>query len=137
MPRCFFVSVGALMDFSLIPLFIIPALVLIAVSIAAKFMTVFLSARMQGINTLTYARSAICLSSSCGELDLVMAKGGGNRRWRRQSTHIANGGNNDDHNHLNFTIYVKIWLENLGEAQAQKVIQLLSFYQIKASVHLK
>jgi CPA2 family monovalent cation:H+ antiporter-2 len=64
------------MDFSLIPLFIIPALVLIAVSIAAKFMTVFLSARMQGINTLTSACSAIGLSSSCGELDLVMAKGG-------------------------------------------------------------
>ena len=72
----FFVSVGALMDFSLIPLFIIPALVLIAVSIAAKFMTVFLSARMQGINTLTSARSAIGLSSSGGELALVVAKGG-------------------------------------------------------------
>jgi len=124
------------MDFSLIPLFIIPALVLIAVSIAAKFMTVFLSARMQGINTLTSACSAIDLSSSGGELDLVMAKGG-DRRWRRQPIHIANGGNNDDHNHLYFTIYDKIWLENLGEAQAQKAIQLLSFYQIKASVHLK
>jgi CPA2 family monovalent cation:H+ antiporter-2 len=72
----FFVSVGALMDFSLIPLFIIPALVLIAVSIAAKFMTVFLSARMQGINTLTSARTAIGLSSSGGELALVVAKGG-------------------------------------------------------------
>jgi monovalent cation:H+ antiporter-2, CPA2 family len=72
----FFVSVGALMDFSLIPLFIVPALVLIAVSIAAKFMTVFLSARLQGINTLTSARTAIGLSSSGGELALVVAKGG-------------------------------------------------------------
>jgi monovalent cation:H+ antiporter-2, CPA2 family len=72
----FFVSVGALMDFSLIPLFIVPALVLIAVSIAAKFVTVFLSARLQGINTLTSARTAIGLSSSGGELALVVAKGG-------------------------------------------------------------
>jgi CPA2 family monovalent cation:H+ antiporter-2 len=72
----FFVSVGALMDFSLIPLFIVPAVVLIAVSIAAKFMTVFLSARLQGINTLTSARTAIGLSSSGGELALVVAKGG-------------------------------------------------------------
>jgi monovalent cation:H+ antiporter-2, CPA2 family len=72
----FFVSVGALMDFSLIPLFIVPALVLIAVSIAAKFMTVFLSARLQGINTLTSVRTAIGLSSSGGELALVVAKGG-------------------------------------------------------------
>lgn len=72
----FFVSVGALMEFSLIPLFIIPVLVLIAVSIAAEFMTIFLSARMQGINTLTSACSAKSLSFSGGRLDLVMAKGG-------------------------------------------------------------
>ncbi|MDP8941164.1 MAG: cation:proton antiporter, partial [Thermoproteota archaeon] len=33
----FFVSVGALMDITLLPLFIVPALVLVAVSLAAKF----------------------------------------------------------------------------------------------------
>ena len=72
----FFVSVGALMDFKLIPLFIIPALVLIGVSIGAKFITVFLSCRGQKISKKTSARTAIGLSSSGGELALVVAKGG-------------------------------------------------------------
>ena len=72
----FFVSVGALMDFKLIPLFIAPALVLIAVSIGAKFVTVFLSARAQRIDKLTSVRAAVGLSSSGGELALVVAKGG-------------------------------------------------------------
>ena len=39
----FFVSVGALMDVSLLPLFIVPALVLIAVSLIAKFLTVYIA----------------------------------------------------------------------------------------------
>jgi len=72
----FFVSVGALMDFKLMPLFIVPALVLIAVSIGAKFITVFLSARAQRIDKITSVRTAIGLSSSGGELALVVAKGG-------------------------------------------------------------
>lgn len=38
----FFVSIGALMDITRIPSFILPALMLIAVSIGAKFMTVYL-----------------------------------------------------------------------------------------------
>src|SRR5699024_7792094 len=66
----FFVSVGALMDFKLIPLFIAPALVLIAVSIGAKFVTVFLSARAQRIDKITSMRTAVGLSSSGGELAL-------------------------------------------------------------------
>jgi monovalent cation:H+ antiporter-2, CPA2 family len=73
----FFVSVGALMDFKLMPLFIVPALVLIAVSISAKFVTVFLSSRAQRIDNITSVRTAIGLSSSGGELALVVAKGGG------------------------------------------------------------
>ncbi len=74
----FFVSVGALMDFKLIPLFIIPAIVLIIVSIVAKFTTVFVSARLQKIDKIISLRSAIGLSSSGGELALVIAKGGSN-----------------------------------------------------------
>ena len=74
----FFVSVGALMDFKLIPLFIIPAIVLIIVSIVAKFATVFVSAKIQKIDKVTSLRSAIGLSSSGGELALVVAKGGNN-----------------------------------------------------------
>jgi len=74
----FFVSVGALMDFKLIPLFIIPAIVLIIVSIVAKFATVFVSARLQKIDKIISLRAAIGLSSSGGELALVIAKGGSN-----------------------------------------------------------
>jgi monovalent cation:H+ antiporter-2, CPA2 family len=72
----FFVSVGALMNITLLPLFIVPALVLVAVSISAKFLTVFLSARSQGLNTVTSLRTGFGLSSSGGELALVAAKGG-------------------------------------------------------------
>jgi CPA2 family monovalent cation:H+ antiporter-2 len=72
----FFVSVGALMDFSLIPQFIIPALILIGVSIGAKFTTVYISSRLQKLNHLTSARTALGCSSSGGEIALVVAKGG-------------------------------------------------------------
>jgi CPA2 family monovalent cation:H+ antiporter-2 len=72
----FFVSVGALMDISLLPLFIIPALVLIAVSLIAKFLTVYVAAKYQHFSRLTSLRAGIGLSSSGGELALVVAKGG-------------------------------------------------------------
>ena len=72
----FFVSVGALMDITQLPLFIVPALILILVSIGAKFFTVYLAARSQGYNTPTAFRAAFGLSSSGGELALVVAKGG-------------------------------------------------------------
>jgi CPA2 family monovalent cation:H+ antiporter-2 len=72
----FFVSVGALMDITLIPLFLVPALVLIGVSFGAKFLTVFLSARSQGFNKKTSTQMAFGLSSSGGELALVTAKAG-------------------------------------------------------------
>lgn len=72
----FFVSVGALMDISLLPLFIVPALILIAVSLIAKFLTVYFAAKSQGFSQLTSLRAGIGLSSSGGELALVVAKGG-------------------------------------------------------------
>lgn len=72
----FFVSVGALMDFKLIPQFIIPALILIGVSIGAKFLTVYISSRMQKVSNITSARTAVGLSSSGGEIALVVAKEG-------------------------------------------------------------
>ena len=72
----FFVSVGALMDVSLLPFFIVPALILIGVSLGAKFITVYLAAKSQGFNKLTSLRAGIGLSSSGGELALVVAKGG-------------------------------------------------------------
>lgn len=72
----FFVSVGALMDITKLPIFIVPAIILILVSIGAKFFTVYLASRSQGYNTQTALRTAFGLSSSGGELALVVAKGG-------------------------------------------------------------
>ena len=72
----FFVSVGALMDMSLLLIFIIPASILVMVSIAAKFLTVFLSSKSQGFSSTTSMKAAFGLSSSGGELALVVAKGG-------------------------------------------------------------
>lgn len=72
----FFVSVGALMDIKLLPMFIIPALILIATSFGAKFGTVYIAAMMQGIGRKTSMRTGFGLSASGGELALVTAKGG-------------------------------------------------------------
>jgi CPA2 family monovalent cation:H+ antiporter-2 len=72
----FFVSVGALMDMSLLLIFIIPASILVVVSIAAKFLTVFISSKSQGFSSTTSIKAAFGLSSSGGELALVVAKGG-------------------------------------------------------------
>jgi CPA2 family monovalent cation:H+ antiporter-2 len=72
----FFVSIGALMDITKIPALILPALMLIAISIGAKFLTVYLSSRSQGYDTQTSLKAAFGLSSSGGELALVVAKGG-------------------------------------------------------------
>lgn len=72
----FFVSIGALMDITKIPALILPALMLIIVSIGAKFLTVYLSSRSQGYDTQTSLKTAFGLSSSGGELALVVAKGG-------------------------------------------------------------
>ena len=72
----FFVSVGALMDIRLLPIFIIPVIVLVLISLVAKFLTVFISARAQGFSMLTALRTGFGLSSSGGELALVVAKGG-------------------------------------------------------------
>jgi K+:H+ antiporter len=64
------------MDITQLPLFIVPALILILVSIGAKFFTVYLAAKSQGYKTQTGLRAAFGLSSSGGELALVVAKGG-------------------------------------------------------------
>jgi CPA2 family monovalent cation:H+ antiporter-2 len=72
----FFVSVGALMDVSQLPLFIVPALIFVAPSFAAKFITVYLSARSQNLGKKTSIKTAFGSSASGGELALVVAKGG-------------------------------------------------------------
>jgi CPA2 family monovalent cation:H+ antiporter-2 len=72
----FFVSVGALMDIRLLPIFIVPVIILVVISVVAKFLTVFISARAQGYNNSTALKTGFGLSSSGGELALVVAKGG-------------------------------------------------------------
>lgn len=74
----FFVSVGALMDITLLPMFILPAIILILVSIIVKFSAVFLAAKSQGFDRMTSIKTAFSLSSSGGELALVTAKVGSN-----------------------------------------------------------
>ncbi|HEY5631370.1 MAG TPA: cation:proton antiporter [Nitrososphaeraceae archaeon] len=73
----FFVSVGALMDVNLIPVFIIPSLVLIGITSLSKFAIVFLSSRSQGFSKKIAFQTGISLSSSRGgEMSLIVAKGG-------------------------------------------------------------
>jgi K+:H+ antiporter len=73
----FFVSVGALMDINLIPVFIIPSLVLIGITSLSKFVIVFLSARSQGFSKKIAFQTGTSLSSSRGgEMSLIVAKGG-------------------------------------------------------------
>jgi CPA2 family monovalent cation:H+ antiporter-2 len=73
----FFVSVGALMDINLIPVFIVPALLLVGVTSVVKFAIVFLTSKNQGFSKLTAMQTGINLSSSRGgEMSLIVAKGG-------------------------------------------------------------
>lgn len=73
----FFVSVGALMDITLIPVFIIPALLLVGVTSMVKFAIVYLTSRYEGFSKLTAMQTGIGLSSSRGgEMSLIVAKGG-------------------------------------------------------------
>jgi CPA2 family monovalent cation:H+ antiporter-2 len=73
----FFVSVGALMDINLIPVFIIPALILVGVTSVVKFAIVFLTSRYQGFSKITAIQTGIDLSASRGgEMSLIVAKGG-------------------------------------------------------------
>jgi CPA2 family monovalent cation:H+ antiporter-2 len=72
----FFVSVGALMDVSQLPLFIVPALIFVATSFAAKFITVYLSSKSQRLSNKASIQIAFGSSASGGELALVTAKGG-------------------------------------------------------------
>jgi monovalent cation:H+ antiporter-2, CPA2 family len=73
----FFVSVGALMDIKLLPIFIIPALVLVGATSLAKFIIVFLASRYQGFSKYIAFQTGVGLSSSRGgEMSLIVAKGG-------------------------------------------------------------
>jgi CPA2 family monovalent cation:H+ antiporter-2 len=72
----FFVSVGALMDISKIPIFIIPALILIITSFASKMVIVTPVLIRAGYSSTTAVRTGLGLSSARGEMSLIVGKGG-------------------------------------------------------------
>lgn len=72
----FFVSVGALVDVSKIPLFIIPALILIVTSFAAKMVIIIPCLIKAGYDTTTAVRTGLGLSAARGEMSLIVGKGG-------------------------------------------------------------
>jgi CPA2 family monovalent cation:H+ antiporter-2 len=72
----FFISIGALMDISLIPIFIVPAAILILASFATKFLIVTGILSRAKIDNTTALRTGLGMASAKGELSLVVAKGG-------------------------------------------------------------
>jgi monovalent cation:H+ antiporter-2, CPA2 family len=72
----FFISIGALMDISLIPIFIIPAMLLILASFASKFLIVAALLNRARYDNATSLKTALGMASAKGELSLVVAKGG-------------------------------------------------------------
>ena len=72
----FFISIGALMDVSLIPAFIIPALLLILTSFSSKFVIVVTLLNRAKYDNITSLRTALGMGSAKGELSLVVAKAG-------------------------------------------------------------
>lgn len=72
----FFISIGALMDVSLIPLFIVPAMILILTSFATKLLMVTGILVKFRFDSTTAVRAGLGISATKGELSLVVAKGG-------------------------------------------------------------
>ena len=72
----FFVSIGALMNISLIPSFIAPAMILLLTSFASKFLIITIILVKAKYNYITALRSGLGMSSARGELSLVVVKGG-------------------------------------------------------------
>jgi CPA2 family monovalent cation:H+ antiporter-2 len=72
----FFISIGALMDISLIPVFIVPAMILILASFASKFLIVTAILSQAKIDNTTALRTGLGMASAKGELSLVVVKGG-------------------------------------------------------------
>ena len=72
----FFISIGALMDVSLIPIFIVPAMLLILTSFVSKFVIVATLLNRAKYDSITSLRTGLGMASARGELSLVVAKGG-------------------------------------------------------------
>jgi len=72
----FFISIGALMNVSLIPTFIVPAVILILTSFASKFLIVTGILTKFKFDNTTALRAGLGMAATKGELSLVIAKGG-------------------------------------------------------------
>lgn len=72
----FFVSIGALMDVRLVPLFIIPAAILILTSFASKLLIITSILSRTKFDNVTALRAGFGMSTARGELSLVVVKGG-------------------------------------------------------------
>ena len=72
----FFISIGALMDISLIPLFIVPAAILILTSFGSKFLIVTGILLRANFDSVTSVRTGLGVSAAKGEFSLVVVKGG-------------------------------------------------------------
>jgi CPA2 family monovalent cation:H+ antiporter-2 len=72
----FFISIGALIDISLVPFFILPALVLMLTSFASKFLIVSGILNRARHDSTTALRTGLGMASAKGELSLVVAKTG-------------------------------------------------------------
>jgi CPA2 family monovalent cation:H+ antiporter-2 len=72
----FFISIGALIDLSKIPLLIVPAIILILTSFASKFLIISLALLRAKYDGVTALRTGLGMSSAKGELSLVVVKAG-------------------------------------------------------------
>ncbi len=72
----FFVSMGALMDISLLTTYLVPIAAFLATAFGMKLLSTYLAARQQGIAHREAGQAALTLSASGGELSIVVAKGG-------------------------------------------------------------
>jgi monovalent cation:H+ antiporter-2, CPA2 family len=72
----FFISIGALMNVTLIPQFIVPAVILILTSFASKFLIVTCILVRAGYDSTAALRAGLGMAATKGELSLVIAKGG-------------------------------------------------------------
>jgi CPA2 family monovalent cation:H+ antiporter-2 len=72
----FFISIGALIDISLVPFFILPALVLMLTSFVSKFLIVSGILARAKYDSVTALRTGLGMASAKGELSLVVAKTG-------------------------------------------------------------
>lgn len=67
---------GALMNIALVPAFIVPAVILILVSFASKFLIITGILSRTLIDNTTAIRTGLGMSAARGELSLVVVKGG-------------------------------------------------------------